>query len=188
LTKEKLAAFPKDWPEVEYVVFGFPLGPGINVGVVSATLTAPLSRGSISINSASMADPPVIDLGWLTDPADGEIAVAAFKRCREAWASDAIEPVRSGSEIVPGGTIVTDAEILEYIRNSASTVWHASATCKMGKASDPMAVVDSGGRVFGISGLRVVDASVFPFAVPPNPQGTVYMLAEKIADAIAQGQ
>jgi choline dehydrogenase len=186
-TKAKLAEFPSDWPEVEYVVFGFPFGPGANVGVVSATLTAPLSRGSVTINSSTIFDPPVIDLGWLTDAADGEVAVAAFKRCREAWASGALDPVRAGPEVIPGAEVTTDAQILDFIRSSASTVWHASGTCKMGKATDPLAVVDSHARVLGISGLRVVDASAFPFAVPPNPQGTVYMLAEKIADAVIRG-
>lgn len=59
----------------------------------------------------------------------------------------------------------------------------------MGKVGgeDPMAVVDSQARVFGVEGLRVVDASSFPFALPANPQGTVYMFAEKIADTILSG-
>ena len=61
---------------------------------------------------------------------------------------------------------------------------HASATCAMGKASDPMAVVDSKARVYGVRNLRVVDASAFPFAVPGLPMATVYVLAEKIADDI----
>ncbi|KAH8900239.1 GMC oxidoreductase-like protein [Thozetella sp. PMI_491] len=186
-TKDKLSKFPGDWPEIEYVVFGFAAGPNTTIGVVSATLISPLSRGSVTISSASMADPPVVDLGWLNDPADGEVAVAALKRCREAWASSALDPVRSGPEIAPGADVITDAQILDYIRTTASTVWHASATCKMGRPTDPMAVVDSEARVLGLTGLRVVDASVFPFAVPPNPQGTVYMLAEKIASVILRG-
>lgn len=188
-TEEKLATFPPDWPEVQYIPFGF-AASNSTVGIVSATLTAPLSRGNVSIGSASMKDAPLIDLGWLTDPADAEVAVAALRRCREAWADPSLDPVRVGPEIAPGADGVTDEQILAYIRQTASTVWHASGTCKMGKggAADPMAVVDSRAKVFGVEGLRVVDASAFPFAIPANPQSTVYMLAEKIADAILRGQ
>lgn len=193
-TREKLAAFPEDWPEVQYIPFGFTIpsssGGAQTVGSVSATLTAPLSRGNVTISSSSIKDPPVFDLAWLSDPADAEVAVAALKRCREALADPSLDPVRVGAEFAPGANVTADEDILSYIRTSASTVWHASGTCKMGKGEDvdPMAVVDPQARVFGVEGLRVVDASSFPFAVPANPQGTVYMLAEKIADAILSGR
>ena len=66
-------------------------------------------------------------------------------------------------------------------------VWHAAATCKMGKQEDLMAVVDGEARVYGVKGLRVVDASSFPFLPPGHPQATIYALAEKIADGIIRG-
>jgi choline dehydrogenase len=65
-----------------------------------------------------------------------------------------------------------------------TTVYHASATFKMGRQKDTMAVVDSHARVYGMQGLRVVDASSFPFLPPSYPQSTVYAFAEKIADEI----
>lgn len=193
-TKEKLASFPEDWPEIQYIPFGFSIpsssGDAQTVGTMSATLTAPLSRGNVTISSASIKDPPVFDLAWLSDLADAELAVAAFKRCREALADPSLDPIRVGAEVAPGANVTTDEDILAYIRQTASTVWHASGTCKMGKGQDvdPMAVVDTEARVFGVEGLRVVDASSFPFAVPANPQGSVYMLAEKIADVILNGR
>lgn len=189
-TRDKLAAFPDDWPEAQYIPFGFAITSGNTsqtVGVMSATLTAPLSRGNVTISSASIKEPPVLDLAWLSDPADGELAVAALKRCREALADPSLDSIRVGSEVAPGASVTTDEDILAYIRQSASTVWHASGTCKMGMGEDPMAVVDSRAKVLGVQGLRVVDASAFPFAVPANPQSTVYVLAEKIADAILKG-
>ncbi|KAK7736010.1 hypothetical protein SLS63_003528 [Diaporthe eres] len=193
-TRDKLAAFPEDWPEVQYIPFGFSIpsssGEAQTIGTMSATLTAPLSRGNVTISSPSIKDAPVFDLAWLSDPADAELAVAAFKRCREALADPSLDPIRVGAEFAPGANVTTDEDILAYIRQTASTVWHASGTCKMGKGEDvdPMAVVDSQARVFGVDGLRVVDASSFPFAVPANPQSTVYMLAEKIADMILSGR
>ncbi|KAI7785159.1 hypothetical protein LA080_007826 [Diaporthe eres] len=193
-TRDKLASFPEDWPEVQYIPFGFPTpsssGGAQTVGTMSATLTAPLSRGNVTISSPSIKDPPVFDPAWLSDPADTELAVAAFKRCREALADPSLDPIRVGAEFAPGANVTTDEDILLYIRQTASTVWHASGTCKMGKGEDvdPMAVVDSQARVFGVEGLRVVDASAFPFAVPVNTQGTVYMLAEKITAEILHGR
>jgi choline dehydrogenase len=127
-------------------------------------------------------------MGWLTDPGDVEVAVAAIKSGRRAWAADALKPVKVGPEILPGEAVETDEEIVEYVRQSASTISHASATCAMGRAGDVNAVVDSRAKVFGVDGLRVVDISAFPFALPGHPQASVYMFAEKIADDIKNGR
>ncbi|KAI9743723.1 MAG: hypothetical protein M4579_007725 [Chaenotheca gracillima] len=98
-----------------------------------------------------------------------------------------MKQVEIGSEAFPGEQVQTDAQILALIKESFNTVYHASATCAMGKLSDPQAVVDSHARVIGTSGLRVVDASAFPFLPPGHPMATVYALAEKIADDIRTG-
>lgn len=135
-----------------------------------------------------MADHPEINLDWLTTPSDTEFAIAALKRARQIWNATAAKSVRLGEEIAPGTAVQSDEDILEYIRNTGQTTWHASSTCRMGRESDEEAVVDGRGRVFGVGGLRVVDASVFPFGVPSNPQGTLYGLAEKIAEDIKHGR
>ncbi|THV50043.1 hypothetical protein BGAL_0167g00060 [Botrytis galanthina] len=187
-TKLSLRYFPSDWPEAEYVGAGFGGDNFSTIGVFGGVLTAPLSRGNITIKSASMLDPPVIDLGWFSDPADSEVAVAIFKRIRQIWNSDPAKSIKIGPEILPGVAVQTDEEILEYIQQNSAPMWHASATCAMGKTGDTNAVVDSRGRVFGVEGLRVVDASIFPFALPGHPQASVYMIAEKIADDIIVGK
>jgi len=183
-TRKLLAEYPGDWPEIEYIVASFPGADGITLGAISGTLQVPISRGNVTLATASMADNPVIHLGWLTDPADGEVAVAALKRCRQAWAAGILGEFKVGDEVAPGAAAESDADILAYIRQTASTIWHASSTCSMGKSGDPNAVVDSQARVFGVDGLRVVDASAFPFSIPGHPSATVYMLAEKIAAAM----
>lgn len=183
-----LASLPTDWPEVEYLTSSA-IGPsGSGLGIILASLSSSFSRGNITISSADIADPPVINLGWLSDAddVDAQVAVAAFKRMRQAW--DSIPQITTGPELRPGPTVQSDEQILAYIRNSTSTLYHAAGTCKMGKRGDPMAVVDSRARVFGVKGLRVVDNSASPFAVPGHPQSTVYMLAEKIAGVIRQGR
>lgn len=197
-TANALATFPPDWPEIEYLniagyfgdqnnfITGAP-NDGYNYASSIVALVAPLSRGNISISSANMADQPLINPNWLTDPADVQVAIAGYKRVRQMFATKAMAPVLIGPEYFPGPSVQTDAELLHIIRQSLNTVFHAAATCSMGKTSDPKAVVDSKARVIGVSNLRVVDASAFPFLPPGHPQSTVYALAEKIADDIKNG-
>lgn len=82
----------------------------------------------------------------------------------------------------------TVAETLAFLRQELIVLYHAAATCKMGKADDKMAVVDPQARVYGIDGLRMVDASSFPFLPPGHPQATIYALAEKIAEDNQHGR
>jgi choline dehydrogenase len=82
-------------------------------------------------------------------------------------------PILIGTENFPGAAVQTDAQILDTIRKTFTTVFHASCTCKMGQAKDPAAVVDSKARVFGVKGLRVVDAASFALLPPGHPVSTV---------------
>jgi 5-(hydroxymethyl)furfural/furfural oxidase len=81
--------------------------------------------------------------------------------------------------------VMKDDEALEaFVRKATIGVWHASCTCRMGRAEDPMSVVDTQGRVKGLEGLRVVDASIFPVVPCANTNFPTLMSAEKIADAM----
>ena len=126
-------------------------------------------------------DLPVINPAWLTDPGDQEVAVAAFKRIRQAWGSAALQPVLDGPEVWPGPQVQSDGDILNAVKNSIMTLWHPASTVRMGTSAAD-AAVDSRARVFGVNKLRVVDASAFPFLPPGHPQSTCYALAEKIAE------
>ncbi|KAF7594744.1 hypothetical protein BBP40_008451 [Aspergillus hancockii] len=196
-TQRELALFPSDWPEAEYLSAAAYLGnvskpildqprDGHDYATIVGVLVAPTSRGNVTIRSADTADLPIINPNWLATETDQEVAIATFKRIREAFQSNAMAPVVVGDEYYPGRHVQTDSEILEFLKNHMMTIWHASCTCKMGIANDSMAVVDSQARVFGVDALRVIDASVFPLLPPGHPQSTVYMLAEKIADTIIQ--
>ncbi|KAK4183404.1 gmc oxidoreductase [Podospora australis] len=193
------ATFPPDWPEVEFLSAAGYVGDFSNLfttqpkdGFMYATilggLVAPLSRGTVTLRSADTADLPLIDPRWLTDPTDISVAIGLYKRLREAFDSDAMQPVLADKkEYFPGPAVQTDSQILNTIQNTVMTIWHASCTCRMGKTSDPMAVVDNKAKVIGVQGLRVVDASSFALLPPGHPQSTVYMLAEKIvADILAE--
>jgi len=87
-------------------------------------------------------------------------------------------------EYFPGPAVQSDEQILDTIRNSVMTVYHAACTCRMGRLDDPNAVVDSSAPVIGVQGLRVVDASSFALLPPGHPQSTVYAFVEKISEDI----
>lgn len=189
-SKKDLGDFASDWPEVEYVVSSTAYSdalPGKNYASTSAGIVAPLSRGTVTIQSNDTAVQPLIDPGWFTNSTDIEVAVQAFKRMREIWAAKAIQGVLLSGELDPGPSVQTDEEIKEYILNTTRTIYHPACTCKMGRRNDTMAVVDSKAKVIGVQGLRVVDAAAFPLLPPGHPQATIYGLAEKIADDILKG-
>ncbi|KAF2645113.1 alcohol oxidase [Massarina eburnea CBS 473.64] len=186
----QLASFPSDWPEVEYEIASVYTTDDPEdfdgYGTFVTVPVAPVSRGTVGLLSNSMLDPPVIDPKWLSAQTDIELAVQAVKRAREIMASPALEPIRLGSEVTPGDSVGTDAELEQYIRNNFFMNWHAACTCRMGRVNDSMAVVDSNARVIGVQNLRVVDASAFALLPPGHPVSTVYGLAEKIsADIIS---
>ncbi len=120
---------------------------------------------------------------------------------KNKWLTDAIARLLDGPPgmrtwlirklIMEGVTLedlMRDDEALEaFVRKAAVGVWHASCTCRMGSDDDPMAVTDPAGRVRGVEGLRVVDASIFPVVPCANTNFPVLMTAEKVADAILAG-
>ena len=146
---------------------------GFNYATMAMGIVAPLSRGTISISSADTNDQPLINPNWLTHPADQTVAVAAYKRARQFFATPAMKQILIGPEYFPGPQVQTDAQILEIVRQSLNTIYHASATCAMGKVTDQNSVVDSHAKVLGVNNLRVVDASAFPFLPPGHPMATV---------------
>ncbi|KAJ9648120.1 hypothetical protein H2199_001897 [Coniosporium tulheliwenetii] len=193
--RQDLATFPEDWPDVEYVfpgaVFGYcrnfvrdQPGDGYMYGSIIAALVTPMSRGTVDIVSRDTAVHPIVNPNWLTHPTDREMAIAAFKRAREIWAAPSLGNITIGPEYFPGVEVQSDEEILHLIRESLTPVSHAACTCKMGRANDTMAVVDAKARVYGVQGLRVVDASSLAMLPPGHPMATIYAFAEKISDDI----
>lgn len=139
------------------------------------------SRGHVRIKTASALDAPTILFNYMSTEQDKVEFRAAIRLTREVFAQQAFDAFR-GKEISPGKDVQTDAQIDAHIRASAETAYHPSCTCAMG--TDEMAVVDGQGRVHGVQGLRVVDASIMPLIVSGNLNVPTIMMAEKIADAI----
>lgn len=189
-----LAQFPIDWPEVEYIsgagyvgdfsdlLLTQPNNGGDQYATILSTLVAPLSRGNITLVTSDTDDLPQINPNWLVDPTDQEVAIAAFKRARQAFATPFMQKTVVGEEYFPGPDVQTDAEILTNFQETVMTLWHGSCTCKMGAANDKTAVVDPKARVIGVQNLRVVDASAFNLLPPGHPQSTVYALVSMPTD------
>ena len=141
----------------------------------------PHSRGSIKLRSSDPLEHPTIQHNFLSDPRDVKAMVSGFKIAREINAQKAFADFR-GPEIDPGSRVRTDTEIEAYNRSILASEYHASGSCRMG--IDDQAVVDPELRVRGISGLRVVDASIMPTVVSGNTNGPSIMIGEKGASLI----
>ncbi|MEQ4673449.1 choline dehydrogenase [Providencia vermicola] len=139
------------------------------------------SRGRVRLASLDPRQHPSILFNYMSSKQDWEEFRAAIRITREIMAQPALAPYR-GEEISPGKHIQTDEELDAFVRERAETAFHPCGTCKMG--NDDMAVVDGSGRVHGLSGLRVVDASIMPLIITGNLNATTIMIAEKIADKI----
>ena len=143
----------------------------------------PESRGTVSLASADPMKPMRIRFNFLTRDAEWETLRAGIRLIRDFARQSPLQRFIAG-ELAPGPGATSDSDLDTHIRATAITAHHPLGTCKMGAASDPTAVVDPELRVRGISGLRVVDASVMPDLVGGNINAPVIMIAEKAADMI----
>ncbi len=150
----------------------------IHVGLMRAH-----SRGSIELRSSNPNDPPRILVNYLKDARDRELLRKGIQLVRELVEQPAFSDLK-GEEIFPGKNIRSNEDLDQVLNTHTTTQWHLSCTAKMGAATDKGAVVDASGRVHGLSGLRVVDASIMPFATNGNTNAPTIMLAEKLSDDI----
>jgi choline dehydrogenase len=141
------------------------------------------SRGSVTLRSSDPAEAPKILFNYMSREKDWE----DFRRCirltREIFAQEAFAQfVRH--EIQPGTGVQSDDALNAFIKDNVESAYHPCGTCKMGDATDPMAVVDPECRVIGVSGLRVADSSIFPQITNGNLNGPSIMVGEKASDHI----
>jgi choline dehydrogenase len=141
------------------------------------------SRGHVRLASADPREKPRILFNYLSHPDDLDEFRACVRLTREIFAQKAFDPWR-GREIQPGKDVQTDDEIDAFVRAKVESAYHPSCSCKMGRSSDPMAVVDPEGRVYGTEALRVIDSSVMPSITTGNLNAPTIMLAEKMADHV----
>jgi choline dehydrogenase len=141
----------------------------------------PQSRGFISIKSNDPLVAPVIQPNYLEAEEDRRAMREGTKIAREIFAQASFDPYR-GPELMPGAHVRSDDQIDAWVRRTAETIYHPVGSAKMGKDSE--SVVDAQLRVYGVEGLRVVDASIMPTLVSGNTNAPTIMIAEKAADMI----
>jgi len=143
----------------------------------------PESRGRVGLASADPFADPAIFANYLSTEEDRRALREGTKMVRALAGEPALKAI-CGREEEPGAGVASDADIDAWIRRAAETIYHPVGTCRMGRAGDPLAVVDSALRVQALSGLRVIDASVMPTLVGGNTNAPTMMIAEKAADMI----
>ncbi|HEY3798596.1 MAG TPA: choline dehydrogenase [Caulobacteraceae bacterium] len=143
----------------------------------------PESRGRVGLASADPLADPAIFANYLATDEDRRALREGAKMVR-ALANEAALKAIVGAEVAPGSGVQSDEELNAWIRQNAETIYHPVGTCRMGRAGDPLAVVDGELKVQALSGLRVVDASVMPTLVGGNTNAPTIMIAEKAADMI----
>ena len=139
------------------------------------------SRGRVQLKSKNPHDHPSILFNYMAQEEDWREFRAGIRITREIMQQPALAPYL-GSEISPSVSVQTDAEIDAFVRAHGETSYHPSCSCAMGY--DDMAVVDNAGKVHGLDGLRVIDASIMPKIITGNLNAPTIMMAEKIADVI----
>jgi choline dehydrogenase len=163
--------------------FGDPLHPFPAITPAVCNLR-PTSRGWVRIKSPDATDYPEIKLNYLSTPEDREVAIAGMRYTRRIMAAKALAKYKP-EEFRPGPAVQDDAGLERAAGELGTTIFHPVGTCKMG--SDAMAVVDDRLRVRGIGRLRVVDASIFPRITSGNTNAPTYMIAEKAAGFLREG-
>ena len=146
----------------------------------------PTSRGAVRLRSADPADKPVIQPNYLSTDADRRVAADSIRVARRIVAQPALARHRP-VEYLPGASVGDDdAALIKAAGDIGTTIFHPVGTAKMGRASDPTAVVDERLRVFGLERLRIVDASVMPTITSGNTNAPTMMIAEKGAAMIRE--
>jgi choline dehydrogenase len=199
MAPSQLGAFTRsspeyEWPNIEYHVqplsldaFGEPLHdfPAFTASVCNLN---PSSRGSVHITSKDFHQAPAIDPNYLSTEQDRKVAADSLRVTRRIVSQPALAHLKP-IEWKPGPQYETDEDLARLAGDIATTIFHPVGTARMGRADDPLAVVDPqlrlrDGQGAWVQGLRVIDASVMPTITSGNTNSPTLMLAEKAAEWI----
>ena len=157
---------------------------GINMSVL---LGLAVGSGQLWLTSVDPKVQPFLDYRYLQDPFDRQRLREAVHLCLKLYAHEGFKDIIEERVEPTDADLVSEDALDDWLLRTATTAQHICGTCKMGPASDPMAVVDQYGKVHGLERLRVVDASIMPNCTRANTNVTVMMIGERVADFIRQG-
>ena len=146
----------------------------------------PTSRGHVSITSADPRVYPAIAPNYLSTEEDRKVAIAAIRLTRRIVTESAALKKYQPEEFMPGPAFQSDDELVKAAGDIGTTIFHPVGTCRMGRANDPSAVVDTEFRVRGIERLRVIDASIMPTITSGNTNAPTIMIAERASEILAR--
>nr|WP_067297443.1 GMC family oxidoreductase N-terminal domain-containing protein [Marinobacterium profundum] len=169
--------------ELPYVsdVVGKEFNPPNSSWAICAGLVTPKSRGEVKLRSSDYSDRPIVEANFLDHPDDVSALVKSVELCREIGASPALKNYVK-REVVPGKKL-EGKEMVDFVRNGATTYFHVSGTCRMGK--DDNAVVDSELRVNGLKKLRIADSSIMPTIVSCPTMAACVLIGERASELLA---
>jgi choline dehydrogenase len=154
--------------------------PGVSV---AAWQQRPEARGYVRVRSSDPFEPPIIQTNYLGHELDRRVTIAGMKLARRLLSSEPMKAYYDYEEF-PGPKVQSDDEFLHAATQRAQTTFHPGCTCRMGPATDRMAVVDDQLRVHGLEALRVVDASIMPRKISANLKASTLMIADKASDMV----
>jgi predicted dehydrogenase (TIGR03970 family) len=154
--------------------------------VIQPVLNLAAGKGELRLQSADPTVQPLLDFNFLADPFDRRRLRDALRLCLRLAEHAAFRVILDARLAPTDEALASDEALDAWMMREVSTTNHISGTCKMGPAADPMAVVDQFGRVHGLNGLRVVDASIMPDCIRANTNATTMMIGERMAELIAR--
>jgi choline dehydrogenase len=154
--------------------------PPANSWALCAGLVQPKSRGYIALRSAKSSDRPIVNANFLSHPDDVKALAVGIEMCRDIGNAAPLRKL-SKREVAPTRKL-TGKEMTDFIRNGATTYFHESGTCRMGK--DTHAVVDAKLRVNGVHKLRIADSSIMPRIPSVATMATCVLIGERMAEIL----
>lgn len=178
---------PLGAPTYEMQTFYMMNNPGFppNSFGVGAIVLHPQTRGQVTLASANFLDAPLIQPNLLCDPNDVAVSLTGLKLARATANQFAATTQWLDTEFAPGPNVITDAQLIDYMNQTSVPDFHYVGTCKMG--TDTTSVVDPTCRVYGVTGLRVADASIMPFVTSGNTNAPSMMIGGRCGDFIVAG-
>jgi len=153
---------------------------------LNSCLLRPKARGAVRLASADPFDPPQVDPQFFGEPDDLRLTIAGLRYAREVLATSPVKE-KIERELFPGADVASDEGLASHCRRTVKTNYHPVGTCRMGREGDDMAVVTPDLRVRGMTGLRIVDASIMPTIPSGNTNAPVLAIADKTVDIITGG-
>jgi len=154
---------------------------------VTPALYLAIGAGSVQLTTTDPHVQPAVNYNYFAEEFDRARHREAIRLVADLLEHPAYRAISSGAVNLHQADLATDAALDEWILRNATTSHHSSSSCKMGPATDPLAVVDQFGKVHGLTGLRVADASIMPDCIRANTNSTTMVIGERIAAFMQQG-